>query len=159
MTAAYLGLGSNLGRREALLEQATAALAALGNVVRSNWYETEPVGMDDAGPFLNGCVRLETGLEARELLDRTTEIECRLGRDPARRAGPRTIDIDLLFYGDEVIHAPGLDVPHPRLHQRAFVLVPLKELAPQLRHPELGRTVAEMAAAVGTAGVRKRSGT
>lgn len=158
MTVAYLGLGSNLGRREEFLERAVAALAGLGRVARSSWYETEPVGMADASRFLNGCVALETALGARELLDRTAEIERSLGRNRAQRNGPRTIDIDLLLFGDEVIHEPGLDVPHPRLHERAFVLVPLNELASRARHPELGLTVAELAAAAGTSGVRKWGG-
>ena len=154
MCEVFLGLGSNLGDRAGLLDQAVAALESLGRVTRSRWFETAAVGMPGAPAFLNGVVRLETDLVPDELLRQTRAIERRLGRDPLRRAGSRTIDIDLLLYGRQVISRPGLEIPHPRLHQRAFVLVPLAELAPCLVHPVLGKTVAEMLVEVDSAGVK-----
>jgi 2-amino-4-hydroxy-6-hydroxymethyldihydropteridine diphosphokinase len=154
MCEVFLGLGSNLGDRAGLLDQAVAALESLGKVTRSRWYETAAVGMPGAPAFLNGVVRLETDLAPDELLRRTREIERRLGRDPLRRAGSRTMDIDLLLFGRQVISRAGLEVPHPRLHQRAFVLVPLAEVAPNLVHPVLGKSVAEMLAEVDSAGVK-----
>jgi len=154
MCEVFLGLGSNLGDRAGLLGQAVAALEPLGKVTRSHWYETDAVGLPGAPGFLNGVVRLETELAPDELLRQTREIERRLGRDPLRRTGSRTIDIDILLYGRQVISRPGLEIPHPRLHQRAFVLAPLSELAPDLTHPVLGKTVAEMLSEVDSAGVR-----
>lgn len=154
MSEVFLGLGSNLGDRAGLLDQAVAALESLGKVTRSRWYETVAVGLPGASAFLNGVARLETDLAPDQLLRRTQEIERRLGRGPLRRAGSRTMDIDILLYGRQVISRPGLEIPHPRLHQRAFVLVPLAELAPNLVHPVLGKTVAEMLAEVDSAGVK-----
>jgi 2-amino-4-hydroxy-6-hydroxymethyldihydropteridine diphosphokinase len=154
MCEVFLGLGSNLGDRAGLLDQAVAALESLGKVTRSRWYETVAVGLPGAPPFLNGVVRLETDLAPDELLRQTREIERRLGRDPLRRTGSRTVDIDILLYGRQVISRPGLGIPHPRFHQRAFVLVPLAELAPNFVHPVLGKTVAEMLAEVDSAGVK-----
>jgi 2-amino-4-hydroxy-6-hydroxymethyldihydropteridine diphosphokinase len=154
MCEVFLGLGSNLGDRAGLLDQAVAALESLGEVVRSRWYETAAVGLPGAPAFLNGVVRLETDVAPDELLGQTRGIERRLGRDPLRRAGSRKIDIDILLYSRKVVSRPGLEIPHPRLHQRAFVLVPLAELAPNLVHPVLGKTVAEMLAEVDSAGVK-----
>lgn len=154
MCEVFLGLGSNLGDRAGLLNRAVEALELLGKVKPSRWYETAAVGLPGAPAFLNGVVRLETDLAPEDLLRQTRDIERRLGRDPLRRAGSRTIDIDILIYGNRVISRPGLEIPHPRLHQRAFVLVPLAELAPNLVHPVLGKTVAEMLAEVGSAGVK-----
>jgi 2-amino-4-hydroxy-6-hydroxymethyldihydropteridine diphosphokinase len=153
MCEVFLGLGSNLGDRAGFLDQAVVALAALGKVAASPWYETAAVGLPGAPAFLNGVVRLETDLAPDELLRQTREVERRLGRDPLRRAGPRTMDIDILLYGRQVVSRPGLIIPHPRLHQRAFVLVPLADLAPSLVHPVLGKTVAAMLADVDRGGV------
>jgi 2-amino-4-hydroxy-6-hydroxymethyldihydropteridine diphosphokinase len=154
MCEVFLGLGSNLGDRAGLLDKAVTALELLGRAMRSRWYETAAVGLPGAPAFLNGVVRLETDLAPDELLRRTRDIERQLGRDPLRRAGSRTIDIDILCYGRQVISRPGLTIPHPRLHQRAFVLVPLAELAPDFVHPVLGKTVVEMLAEVDRAGVK-----
>jgi 2-amino-4-hydroxy-6-hydroxymethyldihydropteridine diphosphokinase len=154
MSEVFLGLGSNLGDRAGLLDRAAAALARLGELTRSRWYENPAVGMPGAPAFLNGVVRLETALAADELLRQTRDIERELGRDPLRRAGSRTIDIDILLCDRQVVSRPGLEIPHPRLHQRAFVLVPLAELAPNLVHPVLGRTIADLLADVGSTGVR-----
>lgn len=160
MTEVYLGLGSNLGDRKWYLFQALAELVKLGSLERSNWYESEPVDMPGAPLFLNGAVRLWTELTVTELYLQTLEIERGLGRNDkgAAVAGtklPRVIDIDILFYGQEVINLPGLVVPHPRLHERAFVLLPLAELAPQFCHPVLGLTVQELLARVNLDGVKR----
>jgi 2-amino-4-hydroxy-6-hydroxymethyldihydropteridine diphosphokinase len=140
---AFVGLGSNLGDREATLRAAVDRLSALPHtrVVRvSSIRQTKPVGYVDQPRFLNGAVELETQLSARRLLDALLEVEQALGRDRSSvpPQGPRTLDLDLLLYGDERIAEPGLDVPHPRLHERAFVLEPLAELDPGLEVPGKG---------------------
>jgi 2-amino-4-hydroxy-6-hydroxymethyldihydropteridine diphosphokinase len=136
VTAAYVGLGANLGDRE---ETIRAAVAELPDVVAvSPLRETDPVGVTDQPQFLNGVAALETELAPRELLDVLLAVERRLGRERRERWGPRTIDLDLLLYGDEVIDEDGLKIPHPRLHERRFVLEPLADLAPQLVVPGLG---------------------
>jgi len=137
MTRAYLGLGANLGDRDATIR---AAVAALPDVVAvSELRETDPVGVTDQPRFLNGVAALETELSPRALLERLLAVEHELGRERRERWGPRTIDLDLLLYGDAEIDEPGLTVPHPRLHERAFVLEPLAELAPGLVVPGRGR--------------------
>lgn len=142
---AFVGLGSNLGDREETIRRALARLADLGAVRSSSLRETDPVGVTDQPRFLNAAVELETELTARDLLARLLAIERELGRDRAveRRWGPRTIDLDLLLYGDDVIDEPGLAVPHPRLAERRFVLEPLHELDPKLVLPD-GRRVADL---------------
>lgn len=146
---AYVGLGSNLGDRAAHLGAAIAALRAVECVeVRriSSVWETEPVGGPPQGSYLNAVVALETGLSASELLGRLQAIEAAAGRERSgTRDAPRTLDLDLLFYGAEIIEEPGLEVPHPRLHQRVFVLEPLREIAPELVHPRLGTSLEELA--------------
>jgi 2-amino-4-hydroxy-6-hydroxymethyldihydropteridine diphosphokinase len=142
VTRAYVGLGANLGDRERMLRAAVDALAAeegIEVVSVSTLRETEPVGVGEQPRFLNGAAELETPLTARELLDRLLTVEQRFGRVRiAGEHGPRTLDLDLLLYGDEVIDEPGLTVPHPRLHERRFVLEPLAELAPGLVVPGRG---------------------
>jgi 2-amino-4-hydroxy-6-hydroxymethyldihydropteridine diphosphokinase len=138
MTVAYIGLGSNLGDREGNLRAALARLAGLGEVRASSFRETDPVGVTDQPKFLNAAAKLSTDLPARDLLDALLAIERDLGRDRSReqRWGPRTLDLDLLLYADEVIEEPGLTVPHPRLAERRFALEPLYELAPGLILPD-----------------------
>lgn len=133
MTRAFIGLGANLGDREATIRAALDALAEEGGievVAVSTLRETEPVGVGPQPLFLNGAAAIETTLTARELLDRLLATEQSFGRTrtPGEH-GPRTLDLDLLLYGDEQIDEPGLTVPHPRLHERAFVLEPLAEIA------------------------------
>jgi 2-amino-4-hydroxy-6-hydroxymethyldihydropteridine diphosphokinase len=144
LATAYIGLGSNLGDRG---ENLRRALERLGAARVSTIRETDPVGVTEQPRFLNAVAELETGLPPRALLDRLLEIERDLGRDreSEERWGPRTIDLDLLLYDDEVIDEPGLTVPHPRLAERRFVLEPLHELAPDLVLPD-GRRIKDLLA-------------
>jgi len=152
---AFVGLGSNLGAREAQLEAAVAALHAtpgIRDVVTSSVYETDPVdpgGPEEQGAYLNAVVRLWTSLAPHALLARLLEIERAAGRErgPVRHTA-RTLDLDLLLYGDCTIHSPDLSVPHPRMHERGFVLEPLRELAPDRVHPGTGRSIEQLAARV-----------
>ena len=142
---AYVGVGANLGDREATIRE---AVRLLGDdvVAVSRLRETEPWGYADQPPFLNGAILLETGLEPRALLDRLLAVERELWRSrDGPRYGPRTIDLDLLLYGDRVVDEPGLTVPHPRLHERAFALEPLLDLDPELEIPGRGRVAALLA--------------
>ena len=143
MVRAFVGLGSNLGERRETLLAAIGRMRGLSEVeVKgvSSFRDTEPVDYLDQPRFLNGAAEVETSLGARDLLGRLLEIERRLGRERGEgpRFGPRTIDLDLLLYGDEELDEPGLVVPHPRLHERAFVLEPLAELRPDLVVPGRG---------------------
>ena len=135
MTTAYLGLGSNMGDREGFLRQAVALLAAEGDIsVKqvSSIYETDPVGFTDQGAFLNAVAVVETELSASDLLRKCLCVERSLQRVRDVRWGPRTIDIDLLLFGDQIMDDSELTVPHPRLRERLFVLIPLHEVAPQV---------------------------
>ena len=142
---AYIALGSNLGAREIHLYQARLALemaTGIEVVCASRIYETDPVGPEGQGPYLNAVLGLQTELSARALLDQLLEIECQQGRRrgiESERWSARTLDLDLLLYGDSCIDEPGLEVPHPRLHERGFVLAPLCELAGSRVHPSLGK--------------------
>jgi 2-amino-4-hydroxy-6-hydroxymethyldihydropteridine diphosphokinase len=149
VTGAYVGLGANLGPREVTLLRAVDLLAETEGVevlAVSQLRETDPVGVVHQPRFLNGATAIETSLTARQLLERLLEVEQELGRVRDVRWGPRTIDLDLLVYGDREIDEPGLHVPHPRLHERRFALEPLAELDPQLRIPGLGDVSAALAA-------------
>jgi len=142
MPRAYVGLGANLGDREGSIHAAVERLRARPDmtvVAVSHLRETEPVGIVDQPRFINAAVALDTNLGARELLDVLLAIERELGRTrTGPRYGPRTIDLDLLLYGDEIVDEPGLTVPHPRLHERRFALEPLADLAPGLVVPGRG---------------------
>jgi 2-amino-4-hydroxy-6-hydroxymethyldihydropteridine diphosphokinase len=145
----YIGLGSNLGDREGTIRRALELLTAGGEIeveAVSSLRETDPVGYVEQPRFLNGAAALRTGLAPRALLERMQEIEHELGRDRSGpRFGPRTIDLDLLLYGAERIDEPGLQVPHPRLAERRFVLEPLAELDPALEVPGSGPVLALLA--------------
>lgn len=142
MTLAYIGLGSNIGDREENLRQAIGSLGETEGIeVRkeSGLYETEPVGFINQPAFLNAVVEVETGLSARELLAATKAIEKRQKRERGPRWGPRTIDLDILLYDESVISEDGLTLPHPEASSRAFVLVPLVEIAPEVEIPPVGK--------------------
>ena len=150
---AYLGFGSNMGRRQANLARARTILADAEGVAIvdcSSVYETEPWGYIEQPPFLNCVAAVETTLEPAQLLQLAKETEERLGRRPGIRFGPRPIDIDILLFGSRIIEwkTPDLQIPHPRLAQRAFALTPLAELAGELVHPVLKLTIAELTEAV-----------
>lgn len=145
MTVAYVALGGNEGDRLANLERAVSEMAKSVTVTAlSKIYETEPVGFADQPWFLNAVVAVETGLSARALLAVLQEIELSLGKATLFPNGPRTLDLDLLLYGDEVIDEPEMVVPHPRMHERAFVLRPLADVAGDVVHPTFGKAVREL---------------
>ena len=138
LTTAFIGVGSNLGNRKKIIDDAQRALCRSSQICfvqSAPLYETEPVGGPPQGLYLNTVWEVETPLEAKELLELLFQVELQLGRTREEKNGPRRIDLDLLFYGDEVINEPGLIVPHPRLHERWFVLKPLWDLRADLVHP------------------------
>jgi 2-amino-4-hydroxy-6-hydroxymethyldihydropteridine diphosphokinase len=150
----YLALGTNLGDRAGNLRRALESLPPHVTVLEgSPVYETPPWGVSDQPAFLNMVVRCRTSLLPLTLLHRLKRLEKRLGRQPSMRYGPRLIDLDILFYADLVLETPHLSIPHASLHERAFVLVPLCDLAPDFVHPRLGWTVRQMLAGVDTQGV------
>lgn len=152
----YLALGTNLGERTANLKATVAALSPLIVVSQTSpVYETPPWGLTDQPAFLNMVLKGETTLPPQELLDRLKRLEIELGRVPGPHWGPRKIDLDILFYDEIVLTSPGLTIPHPHLHERAFVLVPLADLAPELVHPVLGKTIRQLLTEVDTTGVKR----
>jgi 2-amino-4-hydroxy-6-hydroxymethyldihydropteridine diphosphokinase len=158
MAEALLGLGGNVGDVRTMLDKAVALLADNKDIVlraRSSDYATPPWGVTDQPPFINLAIRIETALTPRALLERALEVERALGRDRARetRWGPRTIDIDLIAYDDLVLDEPDLILPHPRLFERAFVLVPLAEIAPD--RTIAGRKIKDGLAAIDAAGIER----
>jgi 2-amino-4-hydroxy-6-hydroxymethyldihydropteridine diphosphokinase len=160
MKTAYLGLGSNLGNREQHIETALAKLAAPDlRVARvSSLYETEPVGFTAQRWFLNLVAQIETELFPMQLLSRIANVEQALGRVRTVKNGPRTLDIDILLYGRAVVRTAKLEIPHPRMAERRFVLAPLAELAPDLRHPVTHQSIRAMLDAAPAVVVRKISG-
>ena len=148
MNEAFLLTGGNMGERADFLARAGKAVAAqCGKVMlASSVYETAAWGMEDQGAFLNQVLQIRTELEPRALLEAILQIETTLGRKREQRYGPRTIDIDILFFNDAVVDLPGLHIPHPRIPERRFVLEPLAEIAPHMVHPVLHRTMTELLA-------------
>jgi 2-amino-4-hydroxy-6-hydroxymethyldihydropteridine diphosphokinase len=141
----YLSLGSNVGDRAANLNMAISRLGALGEVAAvSSFYETEPVEFAAQPWFLNCAVKLDTEKMPKQLLTGILDLEQEMGRRRQQKKGPRNIDIDILLFGSSIIEAKGLTIPHPALHQRRFVLEPLAEIAPEVRHPAFKRTIREL---------------
>ena len=157
MTTVYLGLGSNLGDRKQNLARALELLSQHLKIEQvSSIYETEPVGYEQQPLFLNAVCRISTELNPEKLLRLAKKIEAKLGRAPSFPNAPRPIDIDILLYGDEVFSDKELTIPHPRLAERAFVLMPLAEIAPDLVHPKNEKTIKELLDDLGNmTGVRK----
>ncbi len=162
MRTAYIGMGANLGDRAETLCRAALAMEERPDLhlrAASGVYETAPVGITDQPAFFNAVIEVETELSARALLDLLQGIEGRFGRVRAEKWGPRTLDLDILLYDSTVIEEEGLKVPHPHMHERAFVLVPLCDLYPEGCHPVLRQTFRSLARAVGAAqGIRRVEG-
>ena len=152
MTLAFVALGANLGNPVVTVNAAIAALDSIAESTRmatSSLYRTAPVGLKNQPDFINAVVALETRLTPPELLDRLFAIESQFGRQRSVRNAPRTLDLDLLLHGDAILATPTLTLPHPRMHERAFVLAPLAEIAPQLVVPNHGRVADLLAACTG----------
>lgn len=150
MATVYIALGSNVGDRLENLRRAVESLALdLDQLQASPVYETDPVGYDDQERFLNAVVRGETDLSPHRLLERVQEIETQLGRERPFPNAPRTIDLDILLYDDRILDSSDLTIPHPRLHERLFVLIPLADVAPEAAHPVLGKSINDLLRALG----------
>ena len=150
----YLSLGSNLGDREANLESVFEELPPeIEVMLRSSIYETEPWGFKDQPDFLNMILQGKTELTPRELLAYLKKIEKKIGRKPSFIYGPRLVDIDILFYGKKVVDEVQLTIPHKKIPERAFVLVPLMEIAPDLEYPDSDQTISDLASSIDTSGV------
>jgi len=154
----FIAIGSNLGDRAANCARAIELIGLLQGaelVRKSSLYETEPWGVSDQGRFINAAIEVRTSLEPQELLKALKAIEAGMGRKDGLRWGPRVIDLDIIFYGEMIVEEKGLTIPHPRLSERAFVLAPLNEIAPDFMHPVLKKTVSELLSQTGTDGVRR----
>ena len=146
MNQTYLLIGGNMGNRQENLEVATRRIAAtIGEIKQSSAiYETEAWGLEEQPAFLNQVLLVSSTLNAQQVLKQILNIEHDMGRARIQKFGPRIIDIDILFFNRDIIHEPGLNVPHPQLHLRRFTLKPLNDIAPQFRHPELGKTISDL---------------
>jgi 2-amino-4-hydroxy-6-hydroxymethyldihydropteridine diphosphokinase len=152
----FLGLGTNLGQRQHNLEQAIAGLDEVVNVTAvSPIYETEPWGLVEQPAFLNACLSGKTEHSPQNLLSFIKNLETEMGREATQKWGPRLIDIDILLYENTVLQMNGLTIPHPHLHERAFVLAPLADIAPEVEHPVLGQTIGELRTAVNLSTVHR----
>jgi 2-amino-4-hydroxy-6-hydroxymethyldihydropteridine diphosphokinase len=162
VATAFIAMGANLGDRARSLSSAAASLGeqqGVRIVKGSRVYETAPVGVADQPEFLNAVLQVETDLSPRALMDLLLQVERQSGRIRRQKWGPRTLDLDLLLYGNRVIREPGLEVPHPHLHERGFVLVPLCDLCPDWRHPVLKKTFRTLEQSLGDCdGIRQAEG-